>query len=138
MRASSPTLLITNNDRRRLRRMLDKGCSETGIPRVDLRRLQCSLERAASVADNVMLRDAVTMNSTVELIEIDSAETEVYTLAYPNDADIKRGRISVLAPLGQAMLGRRAGDVVTVAVPFGAGERWYKIKEVRFQPERSN
>lgn len=59
------------------------------------------------------------MNSTVRLRDLDSEEIETYTLVFPEDADIERNRISVLAPVGTAIIGCQAGDVVTWSVPRG-------------------
>ncbi len=77
--------------------------------------------------------DVITMNSTVSLIEIDSAEEEVFTLVFPKDADAEDGKISVTAPLGTAMLGYRVGDEFDWDVPMGR-KRW-RVTRVIFQPE---
>ena len=55
------------------------------------------------------------------------------TLVYPHEANIRLGRISVLAPLGRELLGRRAGDTILVHSPIGV--RRYKIEQVVYQPE---
>jgi regulator of nucleoside diphosphate kinase len=78
--------------------------------------------------------DVVTMNTTVELRDLDTGELETYTVVYPERADIALNRISVLAPLGTALLGSRAGDVVEVRVP--AGRLRIRVEEIHFQPER--
>lgn len=75
----------------------------------------------------------VTMNSTVRICDVGSEEREVYTIVYPEDANIDLNRISVLAPLGAALLGAKAGDVVNVDVP--AGLRRVRIEHVVYQPE---
>ena len=74
------------------------------------------------------------MNSTVVLRDLDTGEVETYTLVYPNHADIARNRLSVLAPVGTAILGYHVGDVVRWRVP--AGVRRLRVEEVLFQPER--
>jgi regulator of nucleoside diphosphate kinase len=96
---------------------------------LDLNGLESS---ASSVLAEEVPGDVVTMNSTVEVCDLDGGETETFTLAYPDDADISRGRMSVLAPLGRALLGRRVGEVVQVAVP--AGPRRIRIERLRYQP----
>lgn len=78
-------------------------------------------------------RNLVTMNSTVRICDVGSDEHEVYTLVYPEDADIDRNRLSILAPLGAVLLGARAGDIVSVDVP--AGVRRIKVESVMYQPE---
>ncbi len=78
--------------------------------------------------------DVVTMNSTVRLREFRGNELETYTLVYPKDADIAEGKLSVLAPIGTAILGYRVGDWVQWQVPSGLIR--FRIEELVFQPER--
>jgi regulator of nucleoside diphosphate kinase len=66
---------------------------------------------------------------------LDSDETEEYELVYPADADMAHNRISVLAPIGTAILGYRLGDVIEWPVP--AGLRRIRVEEVLYQPERA-
>ena len=63
--------------------------------------------------------DVVAMHSTVWFRDLDTDETEKYTLVYPSDADVTCHRISVLAPIGTALLGFRVGDTVRWRVPLG-------------------
>ena len=76
-----------------------------------------------------------TMNSTVHLVDTRTGEKEAFTLVFPRDADIEQGRISVLAPVGTAILGYRAGDTFVWSVP--GGERHLRIEAVTYQPEAS-
>jgi regulator of nucleoside diphosphate kinase len=57
----------------------------------------------------------------------------VFTLVFPAEADYERGRLSVLAPIGMALLGYRAGETVEWKVPSGV--RRLKIEQVLYQPE---
>jgi regulator of nucleoside diphosphate kinase len=57
------------------------------------------------------------------------------TLVFPDDADIDQNRISVLAPIGTAMLGYSVGDAFEWQVP--AGLTRFKVKEILYQPEAS-
>jgi regulator of nucleoside diphosphate kinase len=77
----------------------------------------------------------VTMNSTIELVDMDTKETETYTLVFPDDADISKGKISILAPIGTAMLGYEIGDVFEWEVP--AGKRRLRVERIIYQPEAS-
>ena len=74
------------------------------------------------------------MNSTVRLRLMGSKEVETYTLVYPEGADIAEGKLSVLAPIGTAILGYRVGDIVQWQVP--SGEIKLRIEELVYQPER--
>ena len=73
------------------------------------------------------------MNSQACLIDLDTGEKMTYTLVFPRDADVERGKISVLAPIGTAMLGYRVGDVFEWSVPEGL--RRLKVKRILYQPE---
>ena len=127
-------ILITENDRRRLGTMLlDPRVSRTEHAE-RLHALEAELERAYGVDPAELPHDVVTMNSTVEIRDLKSGETETYTLVYPERADINADRISVLDPIGTAILGCRVGDVVRVKTPSGV--RRIRVEEIHFQPER--
>ena len=76
------------------------------------------------------------MNSRVRLKNLTTGKEMTYTLVFPKDADLTAGRISVLAPIGTAILGYRAGDVIAWSVP--GGKRKFRIEEVLYQPEAAN
>jgi regulator of nucleoside diphosphate kinase len=77
--------------------------------------------------------DVITMNSTFRLRNIDTAEETVYTLVFPGEADSSKGKISILAPIGTAVLGYKLGDVIEWEVP--AGRKRFKVEEIVYQPE---
>jgi regulator of nucleoside diphosphate kinase len=89
--------------------------------------------RRARVVPRVQLPpDVVTMNSTVRLRDLETGEEETYTLVYPADADIEENKLSVLAPVGTALLGYRVGDVVEWPVPAGVSR--FRIEGVLPRP----
>jgi regulator of nucleoside diphosphate kinase len=73
------------------------------------------------------------MQSTMRVRDLDTGARAVYTLVFPSEADIEKGCISVLAPIGTALIGYRAGDRVEWPTP--GGEKRFQIEEVLFQPE---
>jgi regulator of nucleoside diphosphate kinase len=73
------------------------------------------------------------MECRVLLEDADTHESATYTLVQPEHADFEAGRLSVLAPIGTAILGYREGDVVEWPVP--AGVRRIRILKVLYQPE---
>jgi regulator of nucleoside diphosphate kinase len=91
------------------------------------------LDHAKIVSSSDIPKDVITMNSQVCLVDQSTQKEEVFTLVFPQDADISQGRISVLAPIGTAMLGYRVGQVFQWKVPVG--ERTLKVKEILYQPE---
>ena len=73
------------------------------------------------------------MNSMVRLKDVDTGEDVIYTLVFPHDADIHHKKISILAPIGTALIGYRAGDIIEWNVP--AGVKRLKIEKILYQPE---
>lgn len=96
--------------------------------------LESLLDDAAIVPSASIDPNVVTMNSTVVLESRPSGERTTLTLVYPKDVDPERSRVSVLSPVGRALLGARAGDVLRVFVP-GHGEREFAVVELSYQPE---
>ncbi len=129
------TILITRRDMERLRGLIAslKGMSDIDErDRPYLATLAAELDRATLIEANEMPPDVVTMNSRVRLR--DGRRTWIMSLVFPEDADPEEGCISVLAPLGAALLGCRVGQEVTFRVPGGA-ERSCSILSVLYQPE---
>jgi regulator of nucleoside diphosphate kinase len=129
------TITITHEDRRRLGTMLLSAQTHRIERQEHLHALEAELERAHGMDSAEVPHDVVTMNSTVELRDLDTGEIETYTLVYPDRADMALDRISVLAPIGTAILGSRIGDIVEVNVL--AGWRRIRVEEILYQPERS-
>jgi regulator of nucleoside diphosphate kinase len=75
------------------------------------------------------------MHSQVRVRDLKAQESETYTLVYPNEADINKNKLSVLAPIGMALLGTRVGQIVKFDAP--AGPRRLKIERILYQPESS-
>jgi len=101
--------------------------------RSEMRALESELARATIVAPEDLPSDVITMNSRAKLLDLDTRERMEFTLVFPIDANIEDGKISVLAPLGTAMIGYRVGDEFEWVVPYGL--RRLKVTAVRFQPE---
>jgi regulator of nucleoside diphosphate kinase len=130
------TIYINEVDLARLRKLIDLA-RETGndANRRYLDRLEGELERAEVVNPNDIPKDVVTMRSTVGLKDMDNGNEMVYSLVFPSEADVDKGKVSVLAPVGTAMIGYRVGDVIEWEVPSGL--RRLKVVEIIYQPEAS-
>lgn len=77
------------------------------------------LAEARLVPADAMPEDRVALHSTVTYDELPSGRRRSVTLALPEDADAARARISVLSPIGMALIGRERGAVLEVATPHG-------------------
>ncbi|HSM50568.1 MAG TPA: nucleoside diphosphate kinase regulator [Thermoanaerobaculia bacterium] len=128
---SERQIFVTSQDRKRLEALLD--APGTALDREDMRDLDRELRRATVVPAVEIPADVITMNSTARLVDLDDGATHLYTLVYPQDANFSEGKISVLAPVGAAMLGYRVGDEIEWMVP--AGLRRLRVEEVVYQPE---
>ena len=130
---SNKPIQITEIDLQRLKKLLG-GAQYSGYQGSEyLTKLRTELERAQIVTSQAISQEVVTMNSTVVLLDLTSGEEETYTLVYPENADIGKGKISVLAPIGTAMLGYEVGDIFEWQVP--AGDRRMQVKQILYQPE---
>jgi regulator of nucleoside diphosphate kinase len=126
-------IVITELDRKRLVDLILSAQSGEYRGSVYLDQLRGELNRAQIVTPQDIPADTITMNSKVALLDLDTREEEIYTLVYPENADSAEGKISILAPVGTAMLGYRVGDVFEWDVP--AGKRRLKVDRILYQPE---
>jgi regulator of nucleoside diphosphate kinase len=127
-----PPIQVTTWDYRRLSAVVDayrlRGCE----PLVDL--LAEELDRAELVEPVAVPRDVVTMHSSVKFIDDNTGEVRVVTLAYPGEEDSRQGKISVITPVGSALIGLRAGATMSWRTLDGRTKR-LSVLEVRHQPE---
>jgi regulator of nucleoside diphosphate kinase len=128
------TIYITELDLNRLQRLLD--LMEGSLRNKEhLLKLEEELLKGQIVPSDEVPPDVITMNSRVRLKDMDSGDEMVYSLVYPNDADPAQNRISILAPIGTALIGYSVGDVVEWKVPSGL--KRLKVEEILYQPEAS-
>lgn len=133
---SNRTIYITANDIEQLKKLLSEEKDRQGYGNgrgEHLKGLETELSRSIPVAADKVPPDVITMHSKACLLDLDSGEELVYTLVFPNEADIRQDKISVLAPVGTAMLGYRVGDRFEWPVPDGV--RRLQVKSVLYQPE---
>ena len=93
-----------------------------------LEKLRLELDRAAVIDLAAFPANVVTMDSTVEFEDLGTSEVEEYTITFPENADVEHKRISILAPIGTALIGCRVGDIVKWATPGGI--RQLKVRRV--------
>jgi len=125
-------IYITEADFERLSHLVEGRRSGRGPDPENLDTLERELHRADVVEAEAIPSDVVTMNSEVRLKDLDSGDIKVYRLVFPSQVG-KANSISILAPIGIAMLGYRVGDIFEWRVPKGI--RRLKVLDVLYQPE---
>ena len=131
----SRTIFITSKDQERLEKLIRVQEEFTAGSKATLQELKAELKRAVISEPQDILHDVITMRSQVLLKDLSSGEEMIYTLVYPDEADMMEGKISVLAPIGMAILGYRENDSVEWAIPEGIV--YLKVEKILFQPEAS-
>jgi regulator of nucleoside diphosphate kinase len=124
----APQIHLTQTDMDRLLELID------AYPGKRFEKLESELLRAKVVSREKIPRDVVTMNSRVLFENETTGERREVTLVYPGMADIDAGRISILVPVGTALLGLRKGQSIDWELPSGERQR-YRIVGVPYQPE---
>ncbi|NLF70293.1 MAG: nucleoside diphosphate kinase regulator [Candidatus Anammoximicrobium sp.] len=127
-------ILVSSVDYGRLDMLLRDEVASGITPRDRILALRVRLQQAQVMEPSELPDDVITMNSTIRLRDLDSDELEVYSLMYPAFANGFKNCISVLAPLGTAILGHRAGDLIDWTMPSGCLR--LKVEDVAYQPER--
>lgn len=128
-----PPITVSTLDAERLERLLDAMPDVAVSGKAELFE---ELGRAELVAPQDVPPTVVTMNSTVRFRVESSPEEFELTLVYPKDVDDSGSKLSILAPVGSALLGLSQGDEIAWPKP-GGGELRVRIVEVVYQPERS-
>jgi regulator of nucleoside diphosphate kinase len=131
--STKPKITISSRDAERLESLLD-GLGDTQFPGRSA--LIEELDRANIVAPEDMPPNIVTMNSTVRFRQSDSGNEFSLTLVYPKDKRDSDDTLSILAPVGGALLGLKEGDEIEWPKP-GGGVLSVQIIEVTYQPERA-
>jgi regulator of nucleoside diphosphate kinase len=132
-KAQRKQIHITNLDLQRLEQLIGEARMKNSRDGKHLAELQAELSKAIVVDSKEIPLDVVTMNSQVVLVDLDSGSEVTLTLSFPAEANAEEGRVSVLAPIGTAIIGYRIGDVVEWEVPVG--KRRLRVKELLYQPE---
>lgn len=129
MRNLEHDIIITHTDLQRLLPVLEQHATLVA------EKLESELLRATVVDQRTVPGDVVTMNTTLVYEDCLTTKHHQVTVVYPRDANVKKGRVSVLAPIGSALLGLRANQAIEWTVP--GGRRRFRVVEVRYQPEAS-
>lgn len=93
------------------------------------RELEHKLAHAQIIDVSKLTNEKVVFGTTVTLADTDSGDSKTYTLVGQEEADFKKGKISVQSPVGKALIGHRVGDIVTIKTPAKTVE--YEIQEIQ-------
>lgn len=129
--AREPPIIITEADLARLMRVIESA-SERDAAAAEA--LEGELDRAQVVPSEYVPGEAVTMNSRIIFQDEETGKRRSVTVVYPHDADPRQGRISVLAPIGSALLGLSIGQTIEWPLPNG-NKRVLRVVGIDYQPE---
>lgn len=95
--------------------------------------LYFTLQTARTISQHNIPRRVITMNSKVRLREWSTQKELELTITYPENANSQKNRISILSPIGLALIGQQKGNQVSWKIPSGIGR--FKIIDIPYQPE---
>ncbi len=121
------SLLMTEQDYERLSLLVQHSESRAAS------QLEEELARATVLPQDKIPKDIVTMNSKIRFVDEETGKESEVTLVYPKDADVTSRKVSVLAPVGMALIGLRVGQ--SIEWPMPNGPRKLKVVSILYQPE---
>ena len=130
---SKKLIYITNNDMKRLRELIMVAKEFGNKDKKYLRELEDELDKGEVVNSRDIPNNIITMNSKVRLRDINTQKEMICWLVFPDDSNADQGKISILAPIGTALLGYKVGDIIEWKVPAGVTK--LKVEEILYQPE---
>lgn len=111
------SLIVSKPDYQQLMKLIEQEDSPAAEA------LDIELGRAELVEENNLPTDSVSMGSVVTFTDLDSQEEKTISLVYPNEADVTTMKISILSPVGSALIGLRIGGNIDWPVPQGKVRR---------------
>ncbi|MGI6451406.1 MAG: nucleoside diphosphate kinase regulator [Desulfitobacteriia bacterium] len=126
-------IYITATDKTKLEKLIKDAREYNLAKKENLSKLEQELKRANVVIPEEIPSNVITMNSQVSLVDLESGEEMIYTLVFPDQADLLNNKISIFAPIGTAILGYEVGDIIEWQVPGGVAK--FRVDKIIFQPE---
>lgn len=133
MKKTSRKIYITDNDMNRLEELLEIANTINCRDNKHLQELARELESAEVVESTEIPAKVITMNSVVVLKDLETGDEKQFTLVFPRQANIDQNKVSILAPVGTAMLGCSIGHIITWNAP--AGVQKMRVEKILYQPE---
>ena len=132
---STPTLVISDRDSRKLLTLLEESYAANELDRTYWDALETELKRATVVPSEQVPGNVVKMGSRVRITDMRTGQKLVFRVVFPHEANYAEHKISVLAPIGMALLGYSAGTEITWTVP--SGTRRLRIEAVEHQDQEA-
>lgn len=126
-------IYISDNDMKKLRKLIFEARQFRREEEKYLLELETELNRGEVVRAHDIPANVITMNSEVHLRDLNTEEEITYRLVFPDHANASQGRISILAPVGMALLGYSVGDTIEWEIPAGIAK--LKVEKILYQPE---
>lgn len=126
-------IYISEFDRERLENLISYAWEKQSRDKKHLQELQEELDEAEIVEPSQVPPDIVTMNSVIRIRDLNTGGQEEYRLVFPGNADTASNKISVLAPLGTALIGTKVGETINFEAP--SGTKRLVVDEIIYQPE---
>lgn len=133
MEAPSRRIYITDYDLHRLRMLIRSQGDLSRPDKAQLRALASEMGRAVVISSKSVVPFVITMNSRFRLKDLDTSEESEYTLVFPGKSNKGQGKISILAPIGAALIGAQELDTISVSTPSGV--KRFHIGSIQYQPE---
>ena len=126
-------IYITYSDIKRLSELIKVAREFGKEDEIYLRDLEEELNRSKVVESKAIPENIITMNSKIRIRNLDTNEEMIFQLVFPDDADSSQEKISILAPIGTAVIGYKVDDIIEWKIPVGIAR--LKIEEILYQPE---
>lgn len=125
-------ICLTHFDYDRLKLLISNHTKRNKVE-TNVKDLLGEIERAQKVDSRIIPPNYVTMNSVIEVKNLEELEFQEFRLVFPEDANTQENKISVLAPIGTAILGYKIGDIIQWKFP--GGQNQFQITNIKYQPE---
>jgi len=127
-------IYITQHDLQRLKKLLNDLSKESNHQDFSVQELKDEMNRALVVSPKEVPENVITMNSRVLMRDVESGNDMTLWLVFPDKVDAVKNPVSILSPLGTAMIGYKVGDVFTWESP--TGKKQIEVLDILYQPER--
>lgn len=128
------SIYVTDFDMKRFQWLSKNSGRFDEMYKKNLYQLEEELKSAVIVEPKDIPANVITMHTTFKTRDLETGEDNSYTLVFPFDADLEQNKISILTPIGVAVIGFSESDIVEWESP--SGKRKIEIGEIIYQPER--